>query len=177
MRDQRNQRHQSLTGKQIDTRKQADTQFWKIYLVFILLQKKVSFLFSANFSIPCFKSCSESTTFWPGKSFKVFCRFFWVIFEILLNTFTNMGTREFQHPLGNRKWVDPGFFPEYRNVTLERNWFFFWTTRPTLKSCSFPLHRQSELKKSHELPLGRNFFLQYLCLKRYTMKRSKKISS
>ena len=153
MRDQRNQRHQSLTGKQIDTRKQADMQFWKICLVFILLQKKVSFLFSANFSIPCFKSCSESTTFWPGKSFKVFCRFYEWFLKSLLNTFMNMGTKEFQHPLGNRKWVDPGFFPEYRNVT-ERNWFFFWTTRPTLKSCSFPLHQQSELKKKSWAALG-----------------------
>ena len=55
----------------------------------------------------------------------------------LLNTFMNMGTREFQHPLGNRKWVDPGFFPKYRNVTLERNWFFFGQLGQSLKVVRF----------------------------------------
>ena len=30
--------------------------------------------------------------------------------------------------------------------------------RPTLKSCSFPIHRPGEIKNSHEPPAGRNFF-------------------
>ena len=30
--------------------------------------------------------------------------------------------------------------------------------RPTLKSCSFPIHRLGEIKNSHEPPAGRNFF-------------------
>ena len=44
----------------------------------------------------------------------------------------------------------------------------------TLKSCSIPIHRLSEIKNSHKLPAGRNFFLQSLCLKRYTTKGFKK---
>ena len=30
--------------------------------------------------------------------------------------------------------------------------------RPTLKSCSIPIHRLGEMKNSHELPVGRDFF-------------------
>ena len=30
--------------------------------------------------------------------------------------------------------------------------------RPTLKSCSFPIHRPGEIKNSHEPPAGRNIF-------------------
>ena len=53
--------------------------------------------------------------------------------------------------------------------------YFF--LRPILKSCLFPIHRLGEIKNSHELPANRNIFLQSLCLKRYTIKRFKKISS
>ena len=49
--------------------------------------------------------------------------------------------------------------------------------RPILKSCSFPIHRPGEIKNSHEPPAGGKCFLQSLCLKRYTIKRFKKISS
>ena len=49
--------------------------------------------------------------------------------------------------------------------------------RPTLKSCLFPIHWLDEIKNSHEPPVGRNFFLQSLCLKRYMTKRYKKTSS
>ena len=50
-------------------------------------------------------------------------------------------------------------------------------SRPTLKSCSFPIHQPGEIKNSHEPPTGRNFFFQSLCLKRKTTQRFKKISS
>ena len=49
--------------------------------------------------------------------------------------------------------------------------------RPTLKSCSFFIHQPGEIKTSRELPTGRNFFLQCLCLKRSAIKRFKLISS
>ena len=53
--------------------------------------------------------------------------------------------------------------------------------RPTLKSCSFTIHRPGEIKNSHQPPAGRNFFLKFFlqsfCLKRYTIKIFKKISS
>ena len=52
-----------------------------------------------------------------------------------------------------------------------------FSIRPTLKSCSFPIHRLREIKNSHEAPAGRKFFLQSLCLKRYIIKRFKKISN
>ena len=45
------------------------------------------------------------------------------------------------------------------------------------KSCLFPIRRPGEIKNSHEPPGGRFFLLQSLCLKRYTTKRFKKISS
>ena len=41
----------------------------------------------------------------------------------------------------------------------------------TLKSCLFPVHRPGEIKNSHEPPASRNFFLQSLHFKRYTIKR------
>ena len=50
-------------------------------------------------------------------------------------------------------------------------------SRPTLKSCSFPIHQPGETKNSHEPPTGRNFFFQSLYLKRKTTQRFKKISS
>ena len=49
--------------------------------------------------------------------------------------------------------------------------------RANLKSCSFHIHWLGEIKNSHELPAGRNFFLQFLCLKIYIIKRITKISS
>ena len=55
--------------------------------------------------------------------------------------------------------------------------YFLWAMKPTLKSCSCPIHQPGEIKNSYEPPAGRNFFLQLLCLKRYTIKRFKKTSS
>ena len=52
----------------------------------------------------------------------------------------------------------------------------YYGFRPTLKYCSFPIHRPDEIKNSHEPPAVRNFW-QSLCLKRYTIKRFKKISN
>ena len=48
---------------------------------------------------------------------------------------------------------------------------------PTLKSCLFPVHQPGEIKNSQKPPKVTNFFLQSLCLKRYSTKRFKKISS
>ena len=57
-------------------------------------------------------------------------------------------------------------------------WYVLKTSsRPTLKSCSFPIHRLGGIKNSHEATANRNFFfLQSLCLKRYTIKRFKNLS-
>ena len=41
----------------------------------------------------------------------------------------------------------------------------------------FPFHQLDEIKNSHEPPVDRNVFLQFFCLKRYTAKWYKKISS
>ena len=48
--------------------------------------------------------------------------------------------------------------------------------KPYLKSCLFPIHQSGEIKNSLEPSAGRNF-LQSLCLKKYSIKRFKKVSS
>ena len=54
-----------------------------------------------------------------------------------------------------------------RNSFLRRYSYHSPSLRPTLKSCSFPIHQPGEIKLSLEPPTGRNFFfLQSLCLKR-----------
>ena len=41
------------------------------------------------------------------------------------------------------------------------------TMRPTLKSCSFPIHWLGEIKNSHKTPTGRNFFcVLSVCVKK-----------
>ena len=39
-------------------------------------------------------------------------------------------------------------------------------SRPTLKSCSFPIHQPGEIKNSHEPPTGRNFFFSISLFKK-----------
>ena len=41
------------------------------------------------------------------------------------------------------------------------------STRPTLKSCSFPTHQLGEIKNRHKPPAGRNFFTISLSEKIY----------
>ena len=46
-----------------------------------------------------------------------------------------------------------------------------------LSVCLFPIHWPGEKKNSHEPFVGKNVFLQFVYLKRYTIIRFKKISN
>ena len=77
---------------------------------------------------------SESTTLWPGKFCKMFCRVYFVWFiKSLLYSFMKLVVSEFGPPSGNRKNFDPVFSFAYIYIYI---YMFTLSTKPQAEASS-----------------------------------------
>ena len=99
--------------------------------VFLPLQKIISLLVSANFTIEYLTDCTLRVTFCSGKSFKIFCQFFVWFMQFLLHSFTSLNDWKF------------GNFPEFRSNLIwdfpleDILWYFVTQTKIYCIWCSF----------------------------------------